>query len=84
MASLQFAHQGGTTIHHWAGLMDGRHSSQELARLLLQDDRYLESRTRIQKADTLIIDEISMLSKVRLILYTFFVCKQKYLGQVRI
>lgn len=71
MASLQFSKFGGTTIHHWAGLRDGRHSAEELANLLLYDDAYVECRTRIKQTECLIIDEIGMLSKVN-ILYMYY------------
>ena len=52
---------GATTIHHWAGLIDGRYSNAELIKRL--DDEYsCDILSRVRAADILIIDEISMLS----------------------
>ena len=40
MASLNFT--DGTTLHHWAGLMDGRYDTEVLATNILYEDRYLD------------------------------------------
>ncbi|OWF37038.1 hypothetical protein KP79_PYT02360 [Mizuhopecten yessoensis] len=62
MASLQLEH-GATTIHHWAGILDCRHTHDELMTLFDSDDRFQAAKTRILKANTLVIDEIGMMSK---------------------
>jgi hypothetical protein len=73
MASLQLG-VGATTIHHWAGIIDGRHSHQTLAELFQGDDRFAEAKKRIREAQCLIIDEISMLSS-RTFDMVEFVCR---------
>ena len=60
LAALQF--QEGTTIHHWACLLDGRFESSVLAKNIKELDQYAECKTRIKKTDVLIIDEVGMLS----------------------
>ena len=50
------------TIHHWAGLLDGRHTAGQLVRRLYDEDSSKELTERIKAADVLIIDEISMFS----------------------
>ncbi|KAK3091790.1 hypothetical protein FSP39_022639 [Pinctada imbricata] len=59
MASLQLG-VGATTIHHWAGIVDGRYSHQTLAELFQGDDRFADAKKRIIEAQCLVIDEISM------------------------
>nr|XP_034310919.1 ATP-dependent DNA helicase PIF1-like [Crassostrea gigas] len=56
LAARQFT--GATTIHHWAGLMDGRFENQHLLRIISE-----ETRNRIKTCNVLIIDEISMISR---------------------
>lgn len=61
MAARQYAQQGGTTIHHWAGMLDGRYDNQYLLRRLeAADDQSVIK--RINETDVLLIDEISMIS----------------------
>jgi ATP-dependent DNA helicase PIF1 len=73
MASLQLGLKA-TTLHHWAGIMDGRYSHQTLGELLDSDDRFAGARKRILKAECLVIDEISMLS-ARTFDMVEFVCR---------
>ncbi|XP_021368512.1 ATP-dependent DNA helicase pfh1-like [Mizuhopecten yessoensis] len=61
MASLHLG-SNATTLHHWAGILDGRHSIEKLQELFDNDDSYSEAKKRIQITKCLIIDEISMLS----------------------
>ena len=61
MASLQLG-PNAATLHHWAGISDGRYSDDKLAELFDHDDKYVSSRQRIKSAECLVIDEISMLS----------------------
>lgn len=73
MASLQIGH-GATTLHHWAGILDGRHTYEKLAELFDNDDQFSNAKKRIEEADTLIIDEISMLS-LKVFEMVEFVCR---------
>ena len=66
MACRQYAGLGAETIHHFAGLKDGRHTDQELLHLLETDSNYSAAKNRIVNCEVLIIDEISMLSEVML------------------
>ena len=50
------------TIHKWSGIGDGRFSGQKLKKLLCHEEQYAGAKERIVTTDTLIIDEISMLS----------------------
>jgi len=60
MASMQLGYDS-TTIHHWAGIVDGRFTNEKLAELFSSDDRYQDAKTRISEAQVLVIDEIGML-----------------------
>lgn len=53
---------GGTTLHSWSGIGDGRFSPEKLYKKLLYDESYYEKRQAIINTDVLIVDEISMLS----------------------
>lgn len=53
---------GGTTIHRFLGLKDGRYTDRELVTKILHDTSYTAVKERIRKTDCIIIDEISMLS----------------------
>ncbi|XP_062580663.1 ATP-dependent DNA helicase PIF1-like [Saccostrea cucullata] len=57
LAALQF--QSATTVHHWAGLRDGRNTNQHLLQVIAD-----ETKDRIRTCSLLIIDEISMLEYV--------------------
>ncbi|KAL3861919.1 hypothetical protein ACJMK2_007931 [Sinanodonta woodiana] len=52
----------GCTVHSWSGIGDGRYDSDELCQKLLTDEHFVSYKQNILKADSLIIDEISMLS----------------------
>lgn len=54
MAAMEL---GGTTLHHWAGIGDNRFTKEKA--LQVMDDG---ARARIRQADTLILDEIGMIS----------------------
>ena len=47
----------GTTINHWAGIMDGRYSKEKVVKML--DETTIR---RIKETDILILDEIGMVS----------------------
>ena len=74
MASLQLG-TGSTTLHHWAGILDGRYGHVKLSELLQHDDSFADPRRRILTTHTLIIDEISMLSK-KIFEMVEFVCRK--------
>ena len=63
MASYQLGF-GATTLHHWSGIRDGRLTVDELNRYFLLDEQFEEARHRIRSAQTLVIDEIGMLSEI--------------------
>lgn len=73
MASLQLGFQA-STLHHWSGIRDGRYTYDELRDLLDNDDMFVSARSRIESAQSLIIDEISMLSR-RTFEMLEFVCR---------
>ena len=52
------------TIHKWSGLNDGRFTNERLIHLISNDERYAATKRRILDVDILIIDEISMMSRV--------------------
>ena len=56
---------GAQTVHKMFGLKDGRYEPEQIEHLFsdLSDSYYAERRARIGDADTLVIDEISMISK---------------------
>ncbi|XP_067668320.1 ATP-dependent DNA helicase PIF7-like [Haliotis asinina] len=54
------AYENAMTIHRFCGIKDGRHTMQELRQYLDAEDSI--TAVRIRQVDTLIIDEISMLS----------------------
>lgn len=50
MASLQLG-LGATTLHHWAGIQDGRYSHSDLTELFDNDDRFAAAKKRILEAE---------------------------------
>ena len=53
---------GGTTLHRFSGIGDGRHPPDIIKSRLLHNDDFSDTRSKIQKTDILLIDEISMIS----------------------
>ena len=51
-----------TTIHHWAGLLDGRYNTHELLKCLSDTEHSHDTLSRMRTTDVLIINGISMLS----------------------
>lgn len=51
-----------TTVHRFSGMLDGRFTNEELLKHLQVDENFATSRQKIQHCETLIIDEVSMLS----------------------
>ena len=52
-----------STIHKFVGLKDGRYENDELLNLIVNDENFVDIKDNINSMDTLIIDEISMLSR---------------------
>lgn len=46
MASMQLGYKS-TTLHHWAGILDGRHSFGQLEELFRNDDNFAVAKERI-------------------------------------
>lgn len=58
MAAAHHAHLGATTIHRLCGILDGRFDHEVIAKRIMQS----ASCQKLRQMDTLIIDEISMMS----------------------
>jgi MoxR-like ATPase len=56
-----------STIHKFVGLKDGRYENDELLNLIVNDENFVDIKDNINSMDTLIIDEISMLSRTFLV-----------------
>ena len=56
-----------STIHMFVGLNDGRYENDELLNLIVHDENCVDIKNNIKAMDTLIIDEISMLSSKLLV-----------------
>ena len=54
-----------STIHKFVGSKDGRYENDELLNLIVHDENFVDIKNNIKAMDTLIIDEISMLSSKR-------------------
>ena len=52
----------GVTIHKFMGLLDGRYHNEEITTKIINEERFLHVKERLQKVECIIIDEISMLS----------------------
>lgn len=55
-------HFGTSTVHKFFALKDGRYENDELVDLLMSDENFSDTKENIFSVDTIIIDEISMLS----------------------
>ena len=55
-----------STIHIFVGLKDGRYENDELLNLIVHNENFVDIKNNIKSMDTLIIDEISMLSSTLL------------------
>ena len=62
IAATKYSDLGGTTLHKWAGIADGRFLNAEILHLINTDERYQEVKQCIVSADCLIVDEVSMIS----------------------
>lgn len=62
------------TLHRWAGIEDGRHSNAEIMHFSNHDERFKTARTNILSVDTLIIDEVSMVSS-KVLQQVQYLCK---------
>lgn len=55
-------HFGTSTVHKFFALKDGRYENDELVDLIMSDENFSDTKENIISVDTIIIDEISMLS----------------------
>ena len=53
---------GGTTLHRFSGIGDGRHPPDITVNKHLHSDDFCDTRSKIQNTDILLLDEISMVS----------------------
>ena len=53
----------GTTVHHHFGLFDGRYPLEHLQKMICDDDCYCTVKTTILSTDSIVIDEVSLLSR---------------------
>ena len=58
----KYSDLGGTTLHKWAGIADGRFLNAAILHLINTDERYKDVKQCIVSADCLIVDEVSMRS----------------------
>ena len=63
MATTHLHHLQATTIHKLCALLDGRYANKELANMIMNSTEHSHTKQTLQTMDTLIIDEVSMLSK---------------------
>ena len=63
MATTALPNMNAVTPHSWAGLLDGRHSIEELQELIYKNV-FAQAWNRITNTDVLVIDEISMISAI--------------------
>ena len=61
LASIRLPY--GTTVHHLFGLLDGPYNSDQLKEKVSNDDSLHRIKETALNTDTVIIDEVSMLSK---------------------
>lgn len=62
------------TLHRWAGIEDGRYSNAEILHLINHDERFQTAKKNIQSVETLIIDEVSMISS-KILQQVQYLCK---------
>lgn len=62
IAATHYGNLGAQTLHKWSGIGDGRYLIEEIVHLVKTDEKYKVAKSNIQTVETLIIDEISMIS----------------------
>jgi len=62
IAATHYANLNAQTLHKWSGIVDGRYLNQEIIHLVKTDERFSTAKSNILSADTLIIDEVSIIS----------------------
>ncbi|KAJ8020345.1 ATP-dependent DNA helicase PIF1 [Holothuria leucospilota] len=65
----------GTTVHAFFGIKDGRYGNEDIAAKIQNDIDFKAVKDRILRTDTLIIDEISMLSQ-KIFHQIDFICRK--------
>ena len=75
IASTHYGKLGGTTLNKWSGIGDGRYLNEEIVHLIKNDERYNDVKDNVLSTNTLIINEISMISSKVLGLVQF-ICQK--------
>lgn len=75
IASTHYGKLGGTTLHKWSGIGDGRYLNEEIVHLIKTDERFNDVKDNVQSTNTLIIDEISMISS-KVLGQVQFICQK--------
>lgn len=72
---LAAAALNGTTVHAFFGMKDGRYGNEDIAAKIENDVDFKDVKERILRTDTLIIDEISMISQ-KIFHQMEFICRR--------
>jgi ATP-dependent DNA helicase PIF1 len=79
---------GSITLHKFTGIGDGRYLNEEICHLINTDERFSEVKTNIKEIDTLIVDEIYMISSKVLGQIQFICqkvrCKDELFGNLQV
>ena len=75
IASTHYGKLGGTTLHKWSGIGDDRYLNEEIVHLIKTDERFNGVKDNVQSTNTLIIDEISMISS-KVLGQVQFICQK--------
>ena len=75
IASTHYGKLGGTTLHKWSGIGDDRYLNEEIVHLIKTDERFNDAKDNVQSTNTLIIDEISMISS-KVLGQVQFICQK--------
>jgi ATP-dependent DNA helicase PIF1 len=67
--------RGGTTSHKWSGIGDDRYLNEEIVHLIKTNERFNDAKDNVQSTNTLIIDEISMISS-KVLRQVEFICQK--------
>ena len=53
IASTHYGKLGGTTLHKWSGIGDGRYLDEEIVQLINTDERFNDAKENVQSTNTL-------------------------------
>lgn len=62
IAATHYGDLGAQTLHKWSGINDGRYLNEEIIHLVKTDEKFSQAKLNIETVETLIIDEVSMIS----------------------